>query len=493
MKRLFLLLILAAAYPILTAMCGFMVAKVNVSKTEIALINKASQVILARSGDQTVVTMQSDYQGEAKDFALIIPVPEVPRKQDIRIANMTLFNKLNAYSSPRLVDFYDAAPCTRDLHTGHVRTLTEATTTNATDTDDFIQEPNLGVTIEAQYQIGEYDIIILGATESAGLETWLMENDYAIPVGAREALNPYIRDGLKFFVVKVNLEKQAANEAVELSPIQVTFRSDKFMLPIRLGMANAKGSQDMVVYVLTDQGRAEVTNYRTVEMPTNRNVPTFVDQDFKGFYDRAFTTTWEKAGKSVALLEYAWDISGFQPSKCNPCTGTPPTYKDLREAGAFWLQAAGNWNTQYYGDIHFTRLHVRYDRKHFPQDLKFQITPNKQQYQTRYVIQRPNFDDYYCDEGLAYLRSLKIRRKKELKDFTDLTGIISNDNTRAYTKQISTLYTDEVQRKKPRKGVVAPTPVKRNWPFIGGGMLLLISGIILLATKRRAFLTHHIA
>ena len=44
----------------------------------------------------------------------------------------------------------------------------------------------LGVTVEAQYTVGEYDIAILSATESNGLETWLQQNGYRIPAGAEQ-------------------------------------------------------------------------------------------------------------------------------------------------------------------------------------------------------------------------------------------------------------------------------------------------------------------
>ena len=44
----------------------------------------------------------------------------------------------------------------------------------------------LGVTIEAEYEVGEYDILILSAEESEGLITWLNSNGYKIPDGAEE-------------------------------------------------------------------------------------------------------------------------------------------------------------------------------------------------------------------------------------------------------------------------------------------------------------------
>ena len=67
----------------------------------------------------------------------------------------------------------------------------------------------LGVTIEASYTVGEYDILILSAEQSNGLITWLKQNDYRIPDGAESVVNSYLKQDMKFFVAKVNLEEQA--------------------------------------------------------------------------------------------------------------------------------------------------------------------------------------------------------------------------------------------------------------------------------------------
>jgi len=57
------------------AFCGFYVAKADAK-----LFNKSSKLVLARRGEQTAVTMASDYQGDPKEFALVIPVPTVVTK-----------------------------------------------------------------------------------------------------------------------------------------------------------------------------------------------------------------------------------------------------------------------------------------------------------------------------------------------------------------------------------------------------------------------------
>src|SRR5207244_3346094 len=122
--------------------------------------------------------------------------------------------------------------------------------------------------IEAQYTVGEYDILILSAKESAGLETWLRQNNYRIPAGASGLLASYIGQNMKFFVARVNLNEQSKLGYSVLRPIQVEYESPKFMLPIRLGMLNANGAQELFVYALSRRGRVETINYRTVMLPT---------------------------------------------------------------------------------------------------------------------------------------------------------------------------------------------------------------------------------
>src|SRR5262249_39188009 len=144
------------------------------------------------------------------------------------------------------------------------------------------------VRIEARYTVGEYDILILSAEESHALESWLRENDYRIPQGAARGLSAYIKQGMHFFVAKVNLKEQSKLGYSALRPLQVAYTSPKFMLPIRLGMVNADGPQELFVYALTRKGRVETTNYRTVKLPSQEEVPLFVKNDFGAFYKSLF-------------------------------------------------------------------------------------------------------------------------------------------------------------------------------------------------------------
>ena len=100
--------IVAWSTPALLGFCGFYVAKADTK-----LFNKASQVVLVRDGDRTVMTMANDFEGEPKEFAVVIPVPTFLKREQIHVGDKALVDHLDAYSAPRLVEYFDQNPCER--------------------------------------------------------------------------------------------------------------------------------------------------------------------------------------------------------------------------------------------------------------------------------------------------------------------------------------------------------------------------------------------
>jgi hypothetical protein len=387
------------------AFCGFYVAKAD-SK----LYNKASQVIIARDGDRTVLTMANDYQGNVQDFALVVPVPVVLQKEQVHVSDPKIIERLDAFSAPRLVEYFDSNPC--DIY--RIRPLNEAVpapTTQSADRQRRQDANALGVTIEQQFTVGEYDILILSAKESNGLETWLKQNGYKIPQGASQVLHPYIKDNMKFFVAKVNLKEFDKTGFNSLRPLMMAFESPKFMLPIRLGTINSQGEQDLIVYLLSPKGQIQLTNYRGVKVPSDVDIPEFVQQEFGGFYKAMFQKAYEREGKKVAFVEYAWNMNN-----CDPCSAEPLNQEELKGAGVFWLTPDRGAN------VFITRLHIRYNSKTFPQDLRFQETGDTESFQGRYVIRHPYKGEMNCDRAQEYLRSVKERQEKEAQTLANLTG-----------------------------------------------------------------------
>ena len=401
------------------AFCGFYVAKAGAE-----LYNNKSEVILVRDGKNTTITMSNDFKGDVKDFAMVVPVPNVLAREDISIADQSVFSMLDAYSAPRLVEYFDENPCSPPPQMAYDMELESLDEVAVTRTDKRVLSDMVRykVKVEAQYNVEEYEILLLSAKKSSGLKRWLMDNGYKIPAKAEHVLEPYIKSGLKFFVVKVNLNKYnpQANGGF-LRPLQIKVKSDKFMLPIRLGMANSKGEQDMIVYAFSKQGRVECTNYRTVKMPTDKNVPTFVKPNFGNFYADVFRNKHSREGRNAVFLEYAWNVTPtWSGMKCDPCVGNPPYAREFAMAGVPWANRNGV-------TTFFTRLHVRYTLDKFPEDLFFQETPNKEMYQARYVITHPATGDLSCTDGKLYTKKVKLRRRQELVQLTKLSQWDSNE------------------------------------------------------------------
>lgn len=417
MRRLPLLLLTTAVLVLAgrtaLAFCGFYVAKADTK-----LFNQASQVVLVRDGDRTVLTMANDFKGDPKEFAVVIPVPTLIQREQIHVAEKALLDHLDAYSAPRLVEYFDDNPC-------EPRVMMEMSAPSAPSAAGGVvggttRDRSLGVTVEATYTVGEYDIVILSAKQSDGLETWLRESGYRIPAGASRALGAYIKQDMRFFVAKVNLKEQSKLGFNYLRPLQVAYESPKFMLPIRLGMVNAAGPQELFVFALTRKGRVETTNYRTVRLPSDQEVPVFVKKEFGDFYKAMFTQQVKKQDMRAVFLEYAWDMGW-----CDPCAADPLSNEELKQLGVFWLAAGDRRRPdlpQGPQNVFLTRLHLRYDAEHFPEDLVFQETADRENFQGRYVLRHPWTGDDRCEAARTYRRDLGKRQEREAQTLASLTG-----------------------------------------------------------------------
>ena len=421
------------------AFCGFYVARADTS-----LFNRASQVVMVRDGNRTVITMANDFEGEVSEFAVVIPVPTFIEREQINVGDRAIVQHLDAYTAPRLVEYHDANPCT--LYDRRMRMEMDGTAVPMASNEMLKAARARGVTIEASYTVGEYDILILSASQSDGLIRWLDDNDYRIPPGAERVVASYLKQDMRFFVAKVNIEAQSKLGFQYLRPLQVAYESNKFMLPIRLGTLNANGKQELYVYALTRTGRVETTNYRTVKIPSNTDVPEFVQDEFAEFYRAMFAQQVQKENERAVFLEYAWDMGW-----CDPCAADPLSSRELRQLGVFWLDNRDEINPRRIApqpaqNVFVTRLHLRYDAEHFPEDLKFQETGDRQNYQGRYVIRHPWKGKVTCDTS-AYDASVRERQEREAQQLANLTGW-----------DIET-----IREKIPFAGGSRPEPEKEPW------------------------------
>jgi MYXO-CTERM domain-containing protein len=421
--------LLTGAPPAAEAFCGFYVAGADTQ-----LFNDATMVVLMRDGKRTVLAMQNDYQGPPEDFALVVPVPVVLSEETVKTLPKEVFDRVDKLASPRLVEYWEEDPCSpRHEYDMAIR----GGGIPAGVTPEPESAGSYGVKIEAQFTVAEYEIVILSASDSTGLDAWLRDNDYKIPAGAEPLLRPYVEEGMKFFVAKVDTSKVTfesrpdGSKRATLSPLRFHYDSDQFALPIRLGLINAPsdlggkpGAQDLIVHVLARNTRYQVANYPNVTIPTNLEVKDETREHFGEFYVSLFDHTLAQNQKAV-VTEYAWSANS-----CDPCPEPALTLAELVTLGADVLPSYATqlgqkevdpgleWSIP--SEFVLTRLHARYDKNVLGEDLVFEEAPaiaggreflqangqlergsvpfSTNQFQARYIIRHPWTGPIACEK-----------------------------------------------------------------------------------------------
>src|SRR5262245_16379579 len=146
-------LALAMAAEAAHAFCGF-----YVNGSGAKLSNDATQVVLMRQGTRTVLSMQNDYKGPLEDFAMVVPVPVVLKKEDVKTLPKAVIERVDSLGAPRLVEYWEQDPCPSpdDMYDGDA-TMARARRPMPAKAAGMAMEKDKKETvkIEAQFEVGE--------------------------------------------------------------------------------------------------------------------------------------------------------------------------------------------------------------------------------------------------------------------------------------------------------------------------------------------------
>src|SRR5262249_52990309 len=140
------------------------------------LVNNATMVVLMRGGTRTVLSMQNNYEGPPENFAMVVPVPVVLQKENVKTLTREAFDRIDQLGSPRLVEYWEQDPCAPQVKDEWGAAMASASAVPAP--SPMRAEKKDTVKIEAQFAVGEYEIVILSASDSSGLADWLVQNKY---------------------------------------------------------------------------------------------------------------------------------------------------------------------------------------------------------------------------------------------------------------------------------------------------------------------------
>ena len=377
------------------------------------LFNSASEIAIVREGQRTTLTMANDFDGDPEEFAMLVPVPVVLGEDDVRVVDPLVFDRMRAYSAPRLVSYTcdelypDPPERGQSFDVGLFQGGCADYALQSKGVADTAGGYG-GTQIEAQFIVGEYEIVVLSSQESTGLLSWLGDNGYQVADETADLLQDYIDDGSYFFAAKVFVDRIPSGQP-DLSPLQFSYESEGFSLPIRLGTVNSSGSQDLVVYAVTplDDGRVGISNYEEREV----EALCLVEGDnFGALYTERFRSAVEGDGDDDAnwVTEYGWAIKNTA-TKCDPCPpGVDPTQpipaSDIVTLGFDFDGGGGDsgwWGST--PEFYFTRLHIRYTPEQATDDLALYVSGLQDNTQYRYV----QYEEYLeiewpiCGEGFV--------------------------------------------------------------------------------------------
>lgn len=302
-----------------------------------------ARTVLVQQDGRTTFTVSVNPSGPTQDFALVLPVPTVLGEDDIQVLDAEVFTRLEGYTG--LLTMQDAGCTNPELDA-------DSAGGSAGGGSDAAE-----VVIEAEYTVGDYEIVILSAGESAALFSWLDTEGYHLAEATVPVLQDYIDEGMVFMAARVSPEATTADGSA-LPPLQVAYDAAVMSIPIRLAARNSPGQQDMLVYAITDTsdrgGRVGISNYPEFTIQDQCIWGDPATDSFPDFYEARFSEGWNAHGQAAWTTEWA-GLSG----SCSPCSGVQLTQEDLTALG-------------FDGAIedHFlTRIHLRYTPGTATQDL----------------------------------------------------------------------------------------------------------------------------
>lgn len=262
------------------------------------------RAIIIDAGNTETLVLQTGYDGDASDFAWLIPVPtRIHAAEAVATVDPAVFDALDRVTSPvRIASVGTSGACGCAGSEG-------------------TREVADGVTVWETLRVDDYDVAVLSADESANLARWLTDNGYALPSGNEDTLQYYVDRDSFFVALKIApADEQAGGDGrtqapgvpatEDLRPITLTFAIDDLVFPLRISRISTRERVEVLLYVLAPH-RVRGGNHATAEI----DVPdVYAGEDFTAAYDAWFEEALEDTGDSGLVVEFAGRIrAGLYP------------------------------------------------------------------------------------------------------------------------------------------------------------------------------------
>jgi hypothetical protein len=266
------------------------------------------QIIFSLSQNHVTAHIQISFQGQAKDFAWVVPVQTKPT---LSIGSQAVFTALQQRTTPQYtVDWrfegsnycgFRGAPPQAGVPGG---------------TNGGMSDSGGGVTVIDMKEVGPYDSVTLAATDPNALVEWLNKNGFTQPPSATPMIKHYVDLGM--FFVALKLQQNAG--VGEIQPIVLDMDNPEPCVPLILTQIAAIPDMPVYTYVLS-KARAfpknwfhVVINDRKIDWLSNgSNYKQVVTAAINEAAGHGFVT--EFAGKSDFLKQQIYQEGRFNTAQ----------------------------------------------------------------------------------------------------------------------------------------------------------------------------------
>lgn len=315
-----------------------------VGKNEAKRVMHTSTYLIMNRGDQSAVSVVSDYQGPFEPFAVVLAVPGDVTLERVSTIRREFVDRIDQMSAPRYHEFWEADPCDptkvtqeweRDLR---VQTSSDNFLGGAMDLGPTRKVPKeLLMNVKSEQKSGEYTFVM--PKEEQTFEDLLKERGWVLTAPMQQAIATYSGQGMKFVLAEVdpNRVELTGGDRGQLSPIRFWTDQRYTKLPSKLGRLSADGHQELFVFVLDNEHRYQTTNYEVANAPTNIEVDYQYPYNGKDIYLKermaelfaGLHDVWLTKHPKTFWLEYVW-----KSVDCGqPCPNDPMLINELLTLG----------------------------------------------------------------------------------------------------------------------------------------------------------------
>jgi len=179
------------------------------------------------------IIFQIDYEGDAEDFAWVIPVPGYPKLFSVED---DIFYELHKLTQP---------PPPSNFGCGWGAGI------------PFPGLEDEGVHVWEENPVGIYHTTTLSASDPNSLVGWLNDNGDAFPVEGQEILDYYVQKNWFFVAMKIQSDEIVNNSEYytgAIQPIGIMFFSDEMVYPLKISTLSAPSwGTEVLIYTFSDE------------------------------------------------------------------------------------------------------------------------------------------------------------------------------------------------------------------------------------------------